>query len=125
MGRTITLSEVAKHTGKDSCWMVIHNKVYDVSKFLDEHPGGEEVMLDVAGRNATESFEDVGHSEDARELLSNYLIGDLPEEEHSQPSQSNELSLKGDSSSMLTLAVPLVLGILAMFAWKFRNLIFE
>jgi hypothetical protein len=33
------------------------NKVYDVSKFLDEHPGGDQIMLDVAGKDVTSEFE--------------------------------------------------------------------
>lgn len=39
--------------------------------------GGEEVMLDVAGQDATEAFEDVGHSDEARETLDQLLVGNL------------------------------------------------
>lgn len=39
--------------------------------------GGEEVLLDVGGQDATEAFEDVGHSDEAREILEGLLIGDL------------------------------------------------
>lgn len=39
--------------------------------------GGEEVMLDVGGQDATEAFEDVGHSDEARELLEGLLVGTL------------------------------------------------
>jgi cytochrome b involved in lipid metabolism len=46
-----------------------------VTKYLDDHPGGAEVMLDVAGTNADEFFEDIGHSKEARQELSKYLIG--------------------------------------------------
>lgn len=42
-----------------------------------QHPGGEEVLLEQAGRDATESFEDVGHSLDARDMLKQYLIGEV------------------------------------------------
>ncbi|NWV80148.1 CYB5B protein, partial [Dasyornis broadbenti] len=42
-----------------------------------QHPGGEEVLLEQAGRDATESFEDVGHSTDAREMLKQYYIGEV------------------------------------------------
>ena len=42
-----------------------------------QHPGGEEVLLEQAGADATESFEDVGHSMDAREILLQYFIGEL------------------------------------------------
>lgn len=42
-----------------------------------QHPGGEEVLLEQAGADASESFEDVGHSSDAREMLKQYYIGDV------------------------------------------------
>ncbi|VDO19231.1 unnamed protein product [Heligmosomoides polygyrus] len=73
----LTRKEVAEHNSNKSSWFVIGNKVYDVTKFLDEHPGGCEVLLEVAGRDATESFEDVGHSTDAREMRKNYLVGEI------------------------------------------------
>ena len=39
--------------------------------------GGEEVLLDIGGQDATEAFEDVGHSDEAREILNGLLVGDL------------------------------------------------
>lgn len=81
MTQTITLEEVKSHNTRNSVWFVIHNKVYDVSKFMDEHPGGEEVLLEQAGKDATEIFEDVSHSADAKDLMKNYLVGELPENE--------------------------------------------
>lgn len=39
--------------------------------------GGEEVLLDVGGQDATEAFEDVGHSDEAREILESMLVGNL------------------------------------------------
>lgn len=39
--------------------------------------GGEEVLLDVGGQDATEAFEDVGHSDEAREILDGLLVGNL------------------------------------------------
>jgi cytochrome b5 len=53
--------------------------VYDVTRFLDEHPGGEDIMLDSSGRDATREFEDVGHSGEARAQLAELLIGTLRE----------------------------------------------
>lgn len=41
------------------------------------HRGGEEVLLDVGGQDATEAFEDVGHSDEAREILDGLLVGTL------------------------------------------------
>ncbi|NWV34181.1 CYB5B protein, partial [Grantiella picta] len=71
------LEEVGKRNSNREAWLVIHGHVYDVTRFLEEHPGGEEVLLEQAGRDATESFEDVGHSTDAREMLKQYYIGEV------------------------------------------------
>lgn len=85
--KTYTLAEIEKHNEKYSAWLLIHNAVYDVTKFMEEHPGGEEVLLEQAGKHATEAFEDVGHSTDARELMKQYKIGDLCEEDQKKIGQ--------------------------------------
>uniref|UniRef100_A0A182QNA1 Cytochrome b5 heme-binding domain-containing protein n=1 Tax=Anopheles farauti TaxID=69004 RepID=A0A182QNA1_9DIPT len=74
-----SLAEVAQHSKPDDVWMVIHDKVYDVTKFLSEHPGGEEVLVEYAGKEATAEFDDVGHSSDAKEQMKQFLIGELIE----------------------------------------------
>ncbi|KAL9596592.1 MAG: hypothetical protein Q9179_004564 [Wetmoreana sp. 5 TL-2023] len=139
----LTLSDVASHNSKKDLYLVIHDKVYDATEFIDEHPyvllpspfpvyitnslnptrlyrylgerdlpsstipaglpkprsrqgmimlgtcfdweltdfrdgsGGEEVLLDVGGQDATEAFEDVGHSDEAREILIGLHKGNL------------------------------------------------
>lgn len=72
-----TYEEVSKHTSKKDLHFVINGKVYNASTFIDEHPGGEEVLLDVGGQDATEAFEDVGHSDEAREILDGLIVGKL------------------------------------------------
>merc|ERR1712039_709026 len=52
----IPLSEVAKHTSKTDCWVVVSGQVLNVTKFLGEHPGGELAILTFAGKDATEEF---------------------------------------------------------------------
>ncbi|XP_054552923.1 cytochrome b5 type B isoform X2 [Talpa occidentalis] len=90
------LEEVAKRNSPENIWLVIHGRVYDITRFLNEHPGGEEVLLEQAGADASESFEDVGHSSDAREMLKQYYIGDVhpndlkPQHGSKDPSKSNE-----------------------------------
>jgi L-lactate dehydrogenase (cytochrome) len=37
----IQMQALKEHSSKESCWILIHNKVYDVTKFLNEHPGGQ------------------------------------------------------------------------------------
>merc|ERR1719507_1140481 len=55
-GGGLTLEEVAKHTTKSDCWVVVNGEVLDVTSFLSEHPGGELAILTFAGRDASEEF---------------------------------------------------------------------
>ena len=73
----VELTEVKKHSNKKDCWVVINGKVYDVTKFLSEHPGGKNAILDFAGGDASEAFEDTGHSSDARAHLKTLMKGTL------------------------------------------------
>ncbi|XP_031977568.1 cytochrome b5 isoform X2 [Corvus cornix cornix] len=94
-----TLEEVGKRNSSRETWLVIHGRVYDVTRFLEEHPGGEEVLLEQAGRDATESFEDVGHSTDAREMLKQYYIGEVhPNDRNKEGSKNPSMTSSGQSS---------------------------
>jgi len=57
--------DVAEHNSRDKgVWIVVHGKVWDVTDFLDEHPGGAEIILKYAGMDATEEYEPI-HPPDA------------------------------------------------------------
>ncbi|KAE8378346.1 hypothetical protein BDV26DRAFT_304336 [Aspergillus bertholletiae] len=71
------MQDVAAHKSKDDLWVAIHGKVYDITKYVRDHPGGADILIDVAGTDATAAYEDVGHSEDADEILGTYLLGTL------------------------------------------------
>ncbi|TKA27373.1 putative cytochrome b5 [Salinomyces thailandicus] len=139
--KQFTYSDVSEHTGKKDLYLVIHDKVYNSSSFIDEHPhqrqtgweelyGGEEVLLDVGGQDATEAFEDVGHSDEAREILEGLLIGTLKRQEgdppaHGAPSSSSATSTAPKSGSEATglgigvYALILVGGALAFGAYQY------
>ena len=72
-----TWKEISRHCSPGNVWIVIHGKVYDISKFIVEHPGGEIPLYDKAGEDATEAFENIRHSNDARQLMQEYYIGDV------------------------------------------------
>ena len=83
-----SMTEVQKHSRynsqKDdtkSYWIVIHDKVYDVTKWLDDHPGGEDILMENSGTDASEPWEDIGHSSEAREKMKQYQIGELRPED--------------------------------------------
>lgn len=85
---------------RGNLWIAINNSVYNIGDFLNRHPGGEEVLLEVVGKDATEAFEDVGHSSDAKELLKKFKIGEVVnsetelKEKISFTSESDETILK-------------------------------
>ncbi|PRP88756.1 hypothetical protein PROFUN_00224 [Planoprotostelium fungivorum] len=54
--KRFTLEEVAKHNTKESFWLVIDGEVYDITKFVDVHPGGAQILYEHAGKDATEIF---------------------------------------------------------------------
>ncbi|ONK58850.1 uncharacterized protein A4U43_C08F380 [Asparagus officinalis] len=75
--KVYALEEVAKHNVKKDCWLIMFGKVYDVTEFLDDHPGGDDVVISSTGKDATNDFEDVGHSKTATNMLDKYYIGDI------------------------------------------------
>ncbi|KAL8766068.1 MAG: hypothetical protein Q9209_007034 [Squamulea sp. 1 TL-2023] len=128
----LTFSDVAEHNSKKDLYIVVHDKVYDATAFVDEHPGGEEVLLDVGGQDATEAFEDVGHSDEARQILDGMEKGKLkrvpgdPKPHDSTPaSQSTPSSTSpspggGDSGlGIMFYALVLLGGGLAFGAYKY------
>lgn len=74
---SFTADQVKTHNKNNDIWIIIKKKVYNVTEFLSQHPGGEEVLMDMAGKDATTEFEDIGHSNDALEDLKKLYIGDL------------------------------------------------
>lgn len=51
--------------------------MYNVTEYLDEHPGGSDVICEAAGKDADDMFEATGHSNEARTILKKFLIGTL------------------------------------------------
>lgn len=76
---TIVLNaqEVAKHNSASSCWMIIGNKVYDITSYLRIHPGGPGTILPYCGADGTAAFGGKPHSQYAQSLLVNYYVGNL------------------------------------------------
>ncbi|XAR55936.1 hypothetical protein NMG60_11036183 [Bertholletia excelsa] len=114
-----SMQEASQHNTKEDCWVVIGGKVYDVSSYMDEHPGGDDVILEVVGKDAKEEFEDAGHSKSARELMETFCIGELdlsspaiPELEIYSKNQSVNITQKLKDLTKQYWAIPVaVVGI--------------
>ncbi|KAG2073551.1 cytochrome b5 [Suillus decipiens] len=124
MAKVVTYEELKAHSTKDSFYVLIHGEVYDVTKFMDEHPGGDDVILAEAGKDATQAFEDVGHSDEARDLLPPLLVGKFEKDgalkigDTKTPGASPSVSDAVERGSNLMYFIPLTL-LGAYFAWRF------
>eukprot|EP00756_Hemistasia_phaeocysticola_P012084 Hpha_TRINITY_DN15171_c0_g1::TRINITY_DN15171_c0_g1_i1::g.130169::m.130169 len=78
-GGSFTWDEVKKHTSRESLWFVLDKKVYDVTAFLNSHPGGAKILMRQGGKDATRAFKIVNHSTQAKDLAQEYQIGTLAE----------------------------------------------
>lgn len=106
-----TLEEIRKHNHSKSTWLILHHKVYDLTKFMEEHPGGEEVLREHAGDDATENFEDIGHSSDARELSKTFVIGEVHPDDRakmSKPSESLLTTIDSNPSWWTNWVIPAI-----------------
>ena len=75
---TFTRAEVEEHSSDKSCYVTIGDNVYDVTDFVESHPGGPELVLDWAGKDITAILKDPDvhtHSESAYEILVESLVG--------------------------------------------------
>ncbi|KAI8437893.1 hypothetical protein MSG28_010575 [Choristoneura fumiferana] len=121
--KQFTRAEVAARNSKEDAVFVIHNHVYDVTPFLDEHPGGHEVLLRAAGADASEDFDDIGHSLDAKELMKKYQIGEVVPEEHVEVAkreyQWEDVKHESGDGQWLTWRLPLILGVVASLTWLY------
>lgn len=84
----LNMAEIAKHNMKSDCWLLINDKVYNITSYFGSHPGGSRTMSETCGKdatnayytqdpNATSSSSKSAHSSRALSLLNNYYLGDL------------------------------------------------
>lgn len=73
--KTFTRDEVAKHNTEDSVWCIIDHRVYDLTDFLDAHPGGSVVLAQIAGKDATTEFYNLHRQEVLQKYKDSLCIG--------------------------------------------------
>jgi cytochrome b involved in lipid metabolism len=77
-GKSYTMEEVSKHNSKESCWSAIRGKVYDLTSWVNKHPGGPDRILRICGKDGTDLFiKQHGEAERPENILRNFKIGVL------------------------------------------------
>merc|ERR1719283_785048 len=99
--REYSLEEIKSHNNEEDKWLILHGRVYDVTKFLDAHPGGPDTILDVTAEEATIEFEGLFHSSKARDMAKKYLIGKVKGAKLGDLHKTNEKTDKQSSSKMI------------------------
>eukprot|EP00803_Ostreobium_quekettii_P005806 evm.model.scf_1626.3 EVM.evm.TU.scf_1626.3 scf_1626:21787-23533(-) len=122
-----TIDDFADRTTRSSCWVAIGDHVYDVTNFLEEHPGGDDIILEeAAGTDATEKFEEIGHSPAARAMLEKYVVGRFkdtgaPKPKRAQKKMSIQPSQSTGFMKVVQILLPLLLVALAVALQYFSS----
>ncbi|GLU09937.1 hypothetical protein SLE2022_267720 [Rubroshorea leprosula] len=78
VSRSYSKAEVALHNKRTDCWIIIEDKVYDVTSYVEEHPGGDAILAH-AGDDSTEGFYGPQHATRVFDMIDDFYIGDLKE----------------------------------------------
>jgi cytochrome b involved in lipid metabolism len=74
--RVVSIAELKNHNHPGDCWVAFHGQVYNMTNFAPSHPGGEQLILNVAGTDGTNAFDNV-HSKKKLNLVEDNRIGTL------------------------------------------------
>lgn len=72
--KALTKSEIALHNKQADCWSYMGEKVYNLTSWMAEHPGGAEIMVEMCGKDGSESFGS-HHKSEVDAVLAQYYIG--------------------------------------------------
>jgi cytochrome b involved in lipid metabolism len=85
------MREVALHNSRYDCWTVYNKKVYNISQYLEYHPGGVPKLMESAGRDCTELFNRYHRWVNCDSIIGICLVGTLVEETPSIPEEEDEV----------------------------------
>ena len=67
-------SELSKHNTKNDAWVSYKGKLLNITSFLNDHPGGDSVIMPYLGKDITDAFIKAGHSAVAEDMIEDLLV---------------------------------------------------
>uniref|UniRef100_A0A6U7XZC0 Cytochrome b5 heme-binding domain-containing protein n=1 Tax=Eutreptiella gymnastica TaxID=73025 RepID=A0A6U7XZC0_9EUGL len=116
-----TEEQIAKHNTEEDCWIVVNGKVYDVTTFLEDHPGGIESITAVAGTDSTDDFEAVAHSKPAIEMMAKYQVGVAEAKAGSEKTTKKVEQKTGGAPFGVLLKAGLVLAVVGAYFYAQKS----
>merc|ERR1740116_793505 len=101
-----SMDDVGKHTTKTDCWVVLHNRVLNVTSFLSQHPGGELAILTFAGKDATAEFDMIHPPDVIEKYAPDAVIGHLGADEEVDVEIGGASSGGGSGKAKKAILVP-------------------
>lgn len=112
-GKLISWLELSSHRSETDCWVAVEGKVYDVTDYLQKHPGGAQIMLNASGRDATKEFVDQGHTQNAREIMKKRYIGEIDKDSEKVQVGSQDMGIK--PHQIVFLLIGIAFGVLMYY----------
>jgi cytochrome b involved in lipid metabolism len=76
--KSYTASDVASHNNQSSCWTIVNGNIYDLTSYINSHPGGQRAIDSICGVNGTGAFDNQhGGASKPEKVLQSFLIGPL------------------------------------------------
>jgi len=93
-GRVVPVSrqELARHNKVDDAWMAIRGRVFNVTRYMDFHPGGVDELMRGVGSDATKLFDEVHAWVNYPQLLGKCYVGPLKENETKPPKDTPQIT---------------------------------
>merc|ERR1711937_1052828 len=119
-------AEVSKHNSEQDCWTIIDGKVYDLTAYMHDHPGGKACIVEYAGTDSSRAFDLAEHSKAALKDMKKYEIGTLGMQPVAAVANSEPMSViqkKPEQNNLIKepeyQPVPMILTILIFLSGVF------
>ena len=75
---TLSVAEIKTHDNKSDCWSIVNGNVYNLTSYVQNHPGGAAVIANICGKDGTKAFTNQHNTQGKpNNVLSSFLLGPL------------------------------------------------